>query len=108
MGALDALARTGIAVGLLLGAALALMERMAPRRLRSWVPSPSGLGIAMVIPGSNAIAMFLGALAALALQRRRPDLAQRYVVPVSSGLIAGESLMGVVIALLIVGGVLAR
>jgi OPT family oligopeptide transporter len=108
VGALDALARTGIAVGLLLGAALALMERMAPRRLRSWVPSPSGLGIAMVIPGSNAIAMFLGALAALALQRRRPDLAQRYVVPVSSGLIAGESLMGVVIALLIVGGVLAR
>jgi uncharacterized oligopeptide transporter (OPT) family protein len=108
MGALDALAKTGIAVGLLLGTALALLERFAPSRLKPWVPSPSGLGIAMVIPGSNAIAMFLGALLAWLFQRRAPALAQRYVVPVSSGLIAGESLMGVVIALLIVSGVLSR
>jgi len=108
MGALDGLAKTGIAAGLLLGVALALLERFAPPRFKHLVPSPSGLGIAMVIPGSNAIAMFLGALAAWLFQRRDPDLAQRYVVPVSSGLIAGESLMGVVIALLIVSGVLSR
>jgi len=30
----------------------------------------------------------------------RPKLAERYTVPVSSGIIAGESLMGVAIALL--------
>jgi len=108
VGALDGLARAGIVAGLLLGVSLAVMERMAPARLRSYVPSPSGLGIAMVIPGSNAIAMFGGALLAWLLQRRRPDLAQRYVVPVSSGLIAGESLMGVAVALLIVGGALGR
>ncbi|HEY6866666.1 MAG TPA: OPT/YSL family transporter, partial [Candidatus Eisenbacteria bacterium] len=70
--------------------------------------SPSGLGIAMVIPGSNAIAMFLGGLGAWTLQRRKPEFARRYVVPVSSGLIAGESLMGVAVAMLIVGGVLRR
>jgi uncharacterized oligopeptide transporter (OPT) family protein len=108
VGALDGLARTGIVAGLLLGVALAVMERMAPARLRSYVPSPSGLGIAMVIPGSNAIAMFGGALLAWLLQRHRPDLARRYVVPVSSGLIAGESLMGVAVALLIVSGALGR
>ena len=108
VGALDAAARAGILAGLLLGTALALMERFAPSRLKSWVPSPSGLGIAMVIPGSNAVAMFLGALIALVFQRRRPALAQRFVVPVSSGLIAGESLMGVVVALLVVAGVLSR
>jgi uncharacterized oligopeptide transporter (OPT) family protein len=108
IGALDGLARAGIAAGLGLGVALALMERMAPRRLRAWVPSPSGLGIAMVIPGSNAIAMFLGGLLALLLQKRDPEVARRYVVPVSSGLIAGESLMGVLVALLIVGGALGR
>lgn len=108
IGALDPGARTGIFVGLLLGLALALMERFAPRALKAWVPSPSGLGIAMVIPGSNSIAMFLGALVAFLLHRRRPAFAERYVVPVSSGLIAGESLMGVAVALLIVSGVLAR
>lgn len=110
-GGIDALhstARVAIVVGLLLGVTLALLERLAPKRLRSWIPSASGIGIAMVIPGSNAIAMFLGALIAEILRRKRPVLAERYVVPVSSGLIAGESLMGVVVALLIVAGVLAK
>jgi uncharacterized oligopeptide transporter (OPT) family protein len=108
IGALPASARTAVWVGLLLGAALALMERMAPKSFKAWVPSPSGLGIAMVIPGSNAIAMFLGSAAAEWMRRKRPALAERLVVPVSSGLIAGESLMGIVVALLIVAGVLSR
>jgi uncharacterized oligopeptide transporter (OPT) family protein len=108
VGALDSLARTGIVAGLLLGLALALLERFAPPKLKPWSPSPSGLGIAMVIPGSNSIAMFIGALIALLLQLRRPETARRYVVPVASGLIAGESLMGVLVAMLIVAGVLTR
>ncbi|HET9299091.1 MAG TPA: OPT/YSL family transporter, partial [Candidatus Polarisedimenticolaceae bacterium] len=108
LGALTAPARLGIGIGLLLGVALALSERFAPAPARAWVPSPSGLGIAMVIPGSNAIAMFLGALIAEILRRRRPSLANRYVVPVSSGLIAGESLMGILVAMLIVFGVLTK
>jgi uncharacterized oligopeptide transporter (OPT) family protein len=62
----------------------------------------------MVVPGSNAIAMFLGALGAWLLNRYRPAFAQRTVVPVASGFIAGESLMGVAIALLIIAGVLTR
>lgn len=99
-------AQRGILVGLGLGAALALAEKLAPKRARAWVPSPAGLGIAMVVPGANSVAMFLGALAAFLLQRWRPDGAGRYVTPVASGLIAGESLMGVGVALLVVAGVL--
>jgi uncharacterized oligopeptide transporter (OPT) family protein len=106
--ALGGAAKSAIVAGGLLGVALALLERFAPARLKSWVPSPSGIGIAMVIPGSNSIAMFLGGLVAEMLRRRKPALADRYVVPVSSGLIAGESLMGVAVALLIVAGVLAK
>jgi uncharacterized oligopeptide transporter (OPT) family protein len=108
IGALDGAARGGIRVGLALGVALALLEKFAPPRLKAWVPSPSGLGIAMVIPGSNGIAMFVGALIAEVLRRRARSIADRYVVPVSSGLIAGESLVGVLIALLIVAGVLHK
>ncbi|MBI5607318.1 MAG: OPT/YSL family transporter, partial [Deltaproteobacteria bacterium] len=108
VGLLDGLARSGIGAGLLLGCALAVAEKLAPPRARSYVPSPAGLGIAMVIPGSNTIAMFIGALIAQQLGKRKPEFAQRYVVPVSSGLIAGESLMGVVVALLIVAGVLHK
>ena len=103
LSALGGAARSGIAAGGLLGVALALLERFAPTRLRAFVPSASGLGIAMVIPGSNGIAMFAGGLAAEILRRRRPVLAERYVVPVSSGLIAGESRMGVAVALWLAG-----
>jgi OPT family oligopeptide transporter len=107
IGALHPTSKTAILVGLCLGVALALLEKFAPRPLRPWLPSPSGVGIAMVIPASNCIAMFLGAAVAEWLRRRRPALADKTVVPVASGLIAGESLMGILIAFLIVSGVIA-
>lgn len=108
IGALHASAQKAVVVGLVLGIMLAVLEKVAPKRLRAWLPSPSGLGIAMVIPGSNCIAMFLGAATAELLRKKRPKLAEDYVVPVASGLIAGESLMGIVVALLIVAGVLKK
>ncbi len=78
-----------------LGVAMALFEKLAPKSVTKWLPSPSGVGMAMVIPGSNAIAMFTGSLIADQLRRRRPELHERYTVSVASGLIAGESLMGI-------------
>lgn len=107
IGALHPSSRTAIVVGLALGVALALLERFAPKSLRAYVPSPSGLGIAMVVPGSNSIAMFLGAAIAETLRRFTPKFAERSVVAVASGFIAGESLVGILIAILIVRGVLA-
>jgi OPT family oligopeptide transporter len=108
LGALHDSAKTAILVGLALGIGLTVLEKVAPPRVRSYLPSPNGLGLAMVIPASNSIAMFLGAAIAEFLRRRRPALAERYVVPTASGLIAGESLMGIVIAVLIITGVLAK
>lgn len=100
--------RTAIGVGLALGVALALMEKLAPKKYLPYVPSASGIGIAMVIPGSNCVAMFIGAAIAEWMRRKKPEAAERLVVPVSSGLIAGESLMGIVIAMLVVAGVLSK
>ncbi len=108
IGALPDSARTAVWIGLLLGVALALLEKFAPKTVKPYVPSPSGVGIAMVIPGSNAIAMFLGAAIAEFLRKKRPQMAERLVIPVSSGLIAGESLMGILVALLVVAGVLSK
>lgn len=106
--ALEPSARSAFLVGGLLGAALALMEKLLPKSLRTFVPSASGLGIAMVIPGGNAIAMFLGSGVAEFLRRTYKKIAERYVVPVASGLIAGESLMGIVLAILLVAGFLPK
>jgi uncharacterized oligopeptide transporter (OPT) family protein len=95
-----------IGIGLTLGIGLAILEKTAPAAARPYLPSASGLGIAMVVPASNSIAMFLGAAVAEVLRRKQPKLADAHVVPVASGFIAGESLMGIAIAMLTVAGAL--
>lgn len=90
-------------VGGALGIVLALAEEFLPRRYSKWLPSATGLGIAGIIPAFNSISMFLGALAAWLLLKARPTAGEKYTIPVSSGLIAGESLMGVAIILWLQG-----
>jgi uncharacterized oligopeptide transporter (OPT) family protein len=102
--ALHPTARIAVAAGVLAGVALVLLERWLPRRAAAFVPSPAGLGLAMVIPGTSSIAMFVGALGAELLRRFRPALAERAVLPVASGFIAGESLMGILVAILLASG----
>ena len=106
LGALGSEAKLAIVVGLVLGVVLALLERFAPKRAKPFVPSPSGIGLAMVIPGSNVLAMFLGGALAELARRAWPVFAASYVTPIASGFIAGESLMGVLIVVLKVNGVL--
>jgi len=103
--ALHPTARIGLLIGALAGIALPLLEMGFPKA-RKFIPSATGMGLAFTITGYYSLSMFLGALAALALKRARPKMAEEYVVPVSSGIIAGESLMGVLIALLVVAKVL--
>jgi uncharacterized oligopeptide transporter (OPT) family protein len=104
--ALHPTARIAVAAGLAVGTALALAERLAPVRARPFVPSPAGLGIAMMVPGNNSFAMALGAITAAGVRRWRPGLAARAVVPIGSGFIAGESLMGIVLAILVATGMM--
>jgi OPT family oligopeptide transporter len=99
-------ARWGIVVGAAIGIALPLLERALPPRHRVWVPSSMGIGLALVIPCFNSISMFLGALIAWIFSRLHRDAAERYTIPCASGIIAGESLLGVAIALLAVAGYL--
>jgi uncharacterized oligopeptide transporter (OPT) family protein len=98
--------RAGIVAGGLLGVLITVVEQLAPRRLVHWIPSATGLGLAFVIEFHDSLAFLVGALVAAALARFRPATAETYVVPVSSGIIAGESLMGVAIAFLNAFGVL--
>ncbi|MGN6110297.1 MAG: OPT family oligopeptide transporter [Kofleriaceae bacterium] len=100
LGSLHSSSRWAIAIGVALGACLAVLEKVSPPRARRFLPSASGIGIAMVVPCSNSISMFIGALTAEILRRRNPKVADAYVVPVASGLIAGESLMGVAVTIL--------
>jgi len=85
-------ALAGIVIGAILGIALTLADEFAPAKVKRYLPSSTGLGIAGVVPAWNSISMFLGALGAWLFTKWKPATAERYVIPVSSGLIAGESL----------------
>ncbi|WNG15349.1 OPT family oligopeptide transporter [Cystobacter fuscus] len=106
--ALPESARIGAVCGLCLGVTLVLLERWAPKKLRPLVPSASGLGIAIVIPGASSISFFIGAVIAEVLRRKKAKLSEALVLPVSSGFIAGESLMGIAVAMLKAFGVMPK
>ncbi|WP_426750607.1 OPT family oligopeptide transporter [Myxococcus sp. Y35] len=106
--ALPESARVGALCGATLGIFLVLLERWAPAKLKAYVPSPAGFGLAIVIPGSSSIAFFLGSAIAALLRRAKPKLAEDMVLPVSSGFIAGESLLGIGIAMAKAFGVMPK
>lgn len=96
--------KIAILIGLVLGIAMAFVEKFAPKHVKPYIPSPYGVGIAMVVPCSNSIMMFLGASFAEIIRRKAPSY-EGYVVPVASGLIAGESLMGIAVGMMTAAGI---
>ncbi len=90
-------AQLALAAGATLGFLLATAERFAPVRFRVFLPSAMGLGLAFVIPFWNTLSIFIGALPAWLLRR---SAAENYRIPVAAGIIAGESLIGVLLALI--------
>jgi uncharacterized oligopeptide transporter (OPT) family protein len=93
------MARHAIAVGIVAGLVLSLLETFLPK-MKQWLPSPTGIGLGFILPFYYPLAMFLGALIAWIAQTISKERAERYTVPISSGLIAGESIIGVIVAIL--------
>ena len=93
-------ARYAIVIGGLVGVVLSLVEGLAPKKLRPFVPSSMGLGLAMVVPFANALSFFLGAVISAVWMRMHKASGERYIVPLASGAVAGESLAAAAYALL--------
>jgi uncharacterized oligopeptide transporter (OPT) family protein len=100
-------ARYGALIGAFVGLVLTVLERAFPRH-RKFIPSAIAFGLAFVMQGFNAVSMFVGASIALIVEKARPKVADDYVIPVASGLIAGESLMAIVISLMFALGVASK
>ncbi len=95
---LHPMAREAIAVGIALGLVLSVMEALVPKS-KKYLPSPTGIGLGFILPFYYPLAMFLGALLAALAHKFSKTRAERYTVPISSGLIAGESIVGVIVAI---------
>ncbi len=95
-------------IAAVLGVVIALAEEFLPRHYAMWLPSATGMGIAGVVRADQSIAMFLGALIAWVWMKAHRASGERFIVSGSSGLIAGESLMGVTLKLWEGGPVILR
>jgi len=93
-------AMTATAIGVLLGILLALVEVYAPKNVKRWIPSIAGMGIAWVITGHDAMAMAVGAAIAWIVARINQKAADDFTVPSASGVLAGASLIGLLIIFL--------
>ena len=77
---------------------------LALPKWQAYLPSASAFGLAWVFDWYYGLLFFIGAVIAYTLQKKAPQAAEEYTFPVASGVIAGGSLMGVVIVFWANGG----
>jgi uncharacterized oligopeptide transporter (OPT) family protein len=98
-GAMPPASPLAILIAGIAGIVLAIADKVARGSARLLIPSASAIGLAFVLPANNSFSMFFGAVLAAVATRAAPGWSARYVVVIAAGLIAGESLAGVGVAI---------
>ncbi len=91
----------GLAIGISVGVALTLVAE----KYAEVVPSPSAMGIGMLLPASVLITFILGGVAQFIWAKTSPGSEEEFRIPLASGLIAGEAILAVVQAILAAAGI---
>jgi uncharacterized oligopeptide transporter (OPT) family protein len=99
IGSLHPMAQDMVIWGLVIGVGLTLLEKVG-HGIRVFLPSATGLGLGLILPFQYPLSMLMGALAAWAWVKWDRKRADRYTVALSSGIVAGESIVGVLVATL--------
>lgn len=89
-GALAPSAMAALVVSLVVGVALTLLE--ARPGIGRFVPSPTAIGLGMLIPGFAVVPMVVGGIASDLWRRLSPRTEAIYDTPLASGFITGEAL----------------
>ncbi len=88
-----------MAGGALVGIILPLLAVLFPK-YQKWIPSAAGIGLAWTFDWTYSLMFLVGAIVAYIFEATSPEKSKEYLFPVASGIIAGGSLMAVLIALL--------
>ncbi len=94
-GALPRSALVALVLAVGVGVGLTLLEGT---RLKRFVPSPTAVGLGMLIPGFVVFPMGGGGVAQAAWKRVSPRTEATYDIPLASGFITGEALLLLVLA----------
>lgn len=92
---------TALAVALVVGTIVTVLE---PRWHR-FLPSPTAVGLGMLIPGYAVIPMVAGGIAQAVWVRSSPRTEQVYSMPLASGFITGEALVVLVFSVMAIFGI---
>ena len=85
-------------ISIVLGVLFAVLESRPG--LKRWTPSPTGLSLGALLPFTVVSTIFVGGALAEIWKRRSPTTAALYIVPLASGLIAGEAMVAVIVPVL--------
>src|SRR5256714_894037 len=94
----------GCLVGLIIGIAVGILLTLLAEKW-DYVPSPSAMGIGMLITAAVLLTFILGGVAQLIWAKVSPDTEKAYRIPLASGLICGEAIIAVVLAIMAAAGV---
>ena len=98
----------GMLAGAIAGIILAVSYKILGfwrKDIASLVPNGLAIGIGFIVPPKQALAMFIGAVGLLIWKKIAPKHAEFFYFTVASGMVAGEGMMGLVIAILKLIGV---
>src|SRR6267142_2417513 len=95
----------GCLIGLVIGITVGIVLTLLAEKWGDLVPSPSAMGIGMLITAAVLLTFILGGIGQFIWAKVSPQTEQDYRIPLASGLIAGEAIIAVVLAILAAVGV---
>jgi putative OPT family oligopeptide transporter len=101
--ALPAQADLGIIIGALLGLLISLISQS---KWKKFLPSAFALGIALFLPAFISITIFLGSMIKYFLDKKYPAWMESYAIPLATGGIVGEAMIGILISILLISGLM--
>ncbi|HWO17160.1 MAG TPA: OPT family oligopeptide transporter [Kofleriaceae bacterium] len=93
-GALPSSALYMLVIFTILGVIFTVLE--SNKKIKKWVPSPTGIGIGILVSFLVVFTMFLGGVVGAIWEKLDKKSADTYMIPLGSGFIAGEALVAVV------------
>jgi uncharacterized oligopeptide transporter (OPT) family protein len=89
--------------GSVIGILLTILE--SKKSWKPYVPSPTGIGIGILVPFVVIATMFIGAIVGAIWKKADAKTADPYMIPMASGLIAGEAIVAVLVPVLLALGI---
>ncbi len=92
---------------LIIGAVVGILITFGEIKWKKYIPSATGLGIGMMVPGNVVFTMVLGGILMTVWTRYNKKSADQLGMPLASGLIAGEALAAIVLPVIVALGLLS-